>query len=93
MKEELLELAKSEKSPIAARNLAREYLQAHILQSLQRAGAMTMLAFHGGTALRFLFGLLTKFAKIKELGNTWMRDQPKSLPTVPFWSLPELCRL
>lgn len=57
MKEELLELAKSEKSPIAARNLAREYLQAHILQSLQRAGAMTMLAFHGGTALRFLYSL------------------------------------
>lgn len=57
MKEELLRLAKSEKSPLAARNLAREYLQALILQSLQRAGAMTMLAFHGGTALRFLYSL------------------------------------
>lgn len=57
MKEELLEQAKSGKSPLAARNLAREYLQAHILQSLQRAGAMTMLAFHGGTALRFLYSL------------------------------------
>ena len=57
MKEELLELAKSEKSPITARNLAREYLQARILQSLQRTGAMTMLAFHGGTALRFLYSL------------------------------------
>jgi hypothetical protein len=40
-----------------ARNLAREYLQALILQSLQRAGAMTALAFHGGTALRFLYSL------------------------------------
>jgi predicted nucleotidyltransferase component of viral defense system len=35
----------------------REYLQALILQSLQRSGAMTMLAFHGGTALRFLYDL------------------------------------
>jgi hypothetical protein len=57
MKEELLQLTKAEKSPLAARNLAREYLQALILQSLQRAGAMTMLAFHGGTALRFLYSL------------------------------------
>jgi len=57
MKEELLKLIKAEKSPLAARNLAREYLQALILQSLQRAGAMTMLAFHGGTALRFIYSL------------------------------------
>lgn len=57
MKEELLRLAHLEKSPLAARNLAREYLQALILQSLQRDGAMTMLAFHGGTALRFLYSL------------------------------------
>ncbi len=33
----------------------REYLQARILGSLQRSGAMIPLAFHGGTALRFLF--------------------------------------
>lgn len=57
MREELLRLAKSEKSPLAARNLAREYLQALILQCLQRADAMTMLAFHGGTALRFLYSI------------------------------------
>jgi len=36
-------------------NVAREYLQAEILTSLQRAGAMVPLAFHGGTALRFLY--------------------------------------
>jgi hypothetical protein len=41
----------------AARNLLREYLQATILGSLQRAGAMIPLAFHGGTALRFLHGI------------------------------------
>jgi predicted nucleotidyltransferase component of viral defense system len=38
-----------------ARNLAREYLQARILGCLQRIGAMVPLAFHGGTALRFLY--------------------------------------
>jgi predicted nucleotidyltransferase component of viral defense system len=35
----------------------REYLQARILQSLQRAGAMQTLAFHGGTSLRFLYDI------------------------------------
>jgi hypothetical protein len=44
-------------APVEARNLTREYLQALILQSLQRSGAMTTIAFHGGTALRFLYSL------------------------------------
>ncbi len=57
MKEYLAALIRPISNPIEARNLAREYLQALILQSLQRAGAMTALAFHGGTALRFLFSL------------------------------------
>jgi predicted nucleotidyltransferase component of viral defense system len=57
MKEFLATLVQSAPSPVAGRNLAREYLQALLLQSLQRAGAMTMLAFHGGTALRFLYSL------------------------------------
>jgi hypothetical protein len=35
----------------------REYLQASMLASLQRAGAMVPLAFHGGTALRFLHSI------------------------------------
>jgi hypothetical protein len=39
------------------RNLVREYLQARILQALQRAGAFVPLALCGGTALRFLHGL------------------------------------
>ena len=43
--------------PLRGRNIAREYLQARILGAFQRAGAMTSLAFHGGTSLRFLFGL------------------------------------
>lgn len=57
MKEYLATLIRSIQNPNEARNLTREYLQALILQSLQRAGAMTALAFHGGTALRFLFSL------------------------------------
>jgi predicted nucleotidyltransferase component of viral defense system len=37
--------------------IAREYLQARILQSLQEDGCFTRWAFQGGTALRFLFAL------------------------------------
>lgn len=62
MKEYLATLLRPVSNPIEARNLTREYLQALILQSLQRAGAMTALAFHGGTALRFLF-LLPRFSE------------------------------
>ena len=43
--------------PLQGRNVAREYLQARILEAMQRAGAMTSLAFQGGTCLRFLFAL------------------------------------
>ncbi|MCX6056956.1 MAG: nucleotidyl transferase AbiEii/AbiGii toxin family protein [Chloroflexi bacterium] len=57
MKEYLKTLIQSSSSPVEAHNLTREYLQALILQSLQRAGAMTTIAFHGGTALRFLYSL------------------------------------
>ena len=56
MKDHLGQLV-SGHAPLRGRNIAREYLQARILGALQRAGAMTSLAFHGGTSLRFLFGL------------------------------------
>jgi predicted nucleotidyltransferase component of viral defense system len=55
MKDYLAELVRASPSPAQARNTAREYLQARILGGLQRAGAMIPLAFHGGTALRFLY--------------------------------------
>ncbi len=55
MKERLLELVRSAPTPLHARNAVREYLQARILGSMQRAGAMVPLAFLGGTALRFLY--------------------------------------
>lgn len=56
MKERLRELLHGTIGP-AARNLAREFLQASILAALQRAGAMVPLAFQGGSALRFLYSI------------------------------------
>jgi len=55
MKEYLADLVKKTTTTLEGRNLVREYLQARILESLQKSGAMIPLAFHGGTALRFLF--------------------------------------
>lgn len=57
MKERLREILRGSDPGPAARNLAREYLQARVLAELQRAGAMAPLAFQGGTALRFLYGI------------------------------------
>lgn len=55
MKDYLADLVRAAPTPAHGRNVAREYLQARVLGSLQRAGAMIPLAFHGGTALRFLY--------------------------------------
>lgn len=57
MKAYLRELSSTASNNLQARHLVREYLQARILASLQRSGAMIPLAFHGGTALRFLYGI------------------------------------
>ncbi len=56
MKDHLATLVSAAPTPADGRNVTREYLQARILGTLQRAGAMIPLAFHGGTALRFLYG-------------------------------------
>lgn len=55
MKDYLAELVRRSPTPAQARQVTREYVQARVLGALQRAGAMIPLAFHGGTALRFLF--------------------------------------
>lgn len=55
MKVYLADLVRAAPTPAHGRNVAREYLQARILEGLQRAGALVSLAFHGGTALRFLY--------------------------------------
>lgn len=57
MKERLKDLIHDSSSPNEARNRIREFLQAEILGSLQRSGAMVPLAFQGGTALRFLYAI------------------------------------
>ena len=57
MKAYIEQLLRGVADPIAGRNLVREYLQARILENLQRAGAMVPLAFHGGAALRFLYAI------------------------------------
>jgi hypothetical protein len=57
MKAYIQRLLRDAADPLSARNLVREYLQARILESLQRSGAMVPLAFHGGTALRFLYAM------------------------------------
>jgi predicted nucleotidyltransferase component of viral defense system len=57
MKAYLRQLISPAKTKLVAIHLVREYLQARILQSLQRAGAMQTLAFHGGTSLRFLYDI------------------------------------
>jgi hypothetical protein len=57
MKAFIRELIAPAQSNLLAIHTIREYLQARILQSLQRAGAMQTLAFHGGTSLRFLYNI------------------------------------
>jgi hypothetical protein len=57
MKAFLRELIAPAETKLLAIHFVREYLQARILQSLQRAGAMQTLAFYGGTSLRFLYDI------------------------------------
>ena len=57
MKPYLESLIKDSGDPLHRRNLIREYLQARLLEILQKHGAMRCLAFQGGTSLRFLFSL------------------------------------
>jgi len=57
MKPYIKNLIRQSGDPLRQRNLIREYLQARILETLQRHGAMRCIAFQGGTSLRFLFSL------------------------------------
>lgn len=57
MKEYLRQLAAQAPNDLARGCLAREYLQARVLESLQDAGAFMRWAFVGGTALRFLYSI------------------------------------
>ncbi len=57
MKEYLRELVDGSTTNAQAGLMVREYLQARVLEALQRAGAFESWAFLGGTALRFLYRL------------------------------------
>jgi len=57
MKDYLLELVSKETGYNARLNAMREYLQAYILRVMHDEGVFRSVAFLGGTALRFLYGL------------------------------------
>ncbi len=57
MKEYLRQLTEGGANAITRNGLAREYLQARVLEALQEEGAFMRWAFVGGTALRFLFSI------------------------------------
>ena len=57
MKEEAISLAKNIANPGQRLNVLREYLQALVMRSLHESEAFQCIAFVGGTALRFLYGL------------------------------------
>jgi predicted nucleotidyltransferase component of viral defense system len=57
MKDHLRELVAQTTTTGEAGLIVREYLQARVLEALQRAGAFSTWAFLGGTALRFLYRL------------------------------------
>ncbi len=57
MKEEAISLVKNIANPSQRLNVLREYLQALVLRSMHESEAFQRIAFVGGTALRFLYGL------------------------------------
>ena len=57
MKDYLKQIIAERSSGLPERGIVREYLQARILQILQEGGAFLDWAFHGGTALRFLYSI------------------------------------
>ena len=57
MKESIKRMLDGIGDPIRGRLLAREYLQARLLQSLQDHGVFSTWVFQGGTALRFLYSI------------------------------------
>lgn len=57
MKEQIKQIVAATPDPMRARSVVREYCQARILQFLQESNLFRAWIFHGGTALRFLYGL------------------------------------
>jgi predicted nucleotidyltransferase component of viral defense system len=89
MKETIEMIAGRAQTTAEAALLVREYLQARILQGLQRAGAFERWAFLGGTALRFLYRLPRfsedldfSLTKARGTGQSTERDFTKYLEAV-----------
>ncbi len=57
MKDYLKQILEGVSDKLHGISLVREYLQARILQSLQDCGVFGFWVFHGGTSLRFLYGM------------------------------------
>jgi predicted nucleotidyltransferase component of viral defense system len=74
VKDYLSELVRQASDALRARNSVREYLQARILTAFQSRGAMIPLAFHGGTALRFVYGS-RRFSEALDFALERARDQ------------------
>ncbi len=85
MKEQLHALVETEKTVNESTLRVREYLQARILEALQRAGAFRYWAFLGGTALRFLFRL-PRFSEDLDFSLAGVQGAP-DLPRADFTRL------
>ena len=79
MKEHVRDIVAGAKTTAGAILLVREYLQARVLEALQRAGAFERWAFLGGTALRFLYRL-PRFSEDLDFSRTTTATSRQSLP-------------
>ena len=80
MKEHIRDLIAQAKNDSEASLLVREYLQARILEALQRGGAFEHWAFLGGTALRFLYRL-PRFSEDLDFSRATPSESGESLRT------------
>lgn len=92
MKEQALALVRGINEPGQALNRIREYIQALVLRSLHECEAFRPMAFVGGTALRFLYGL-PRFSEDMDFtlvstegyaGKEWMAKVKRDLALAGF---------
>lgn len=92
MKDEALALVNGIEDSVRSLNLLREYLQALVLKSFHESEAFRPLAFVGGTALRFLHGILRysedlDFSLVSAegyAGDKWMAKVKRDLTLAGF---------
>ena len=92
MKDEALALVADVSSPAQKMNRLREYVQALSLRSLHESEAFVNLAFVGGTALRFVYGLprfsedldFSLHEKIGYAPQQWMKKLKRDLSLAGF---------